>query len=61
MLIVKKGKILRFVCRGCDCEFVVGYHSIKNEGGNFYCSCPMCGTECHTDYAKQPRRVLWEG
>lgn len=52
-MIIKKGKIIYFICLSCDCEFTVGIHSVKSNDGNYYCSCPMCGMECHTDVAEQ--------
>lgn len=53
MLIKKKGKIFRFICAACYCEFVAGINSVQVSDGNYYCICPMCGAECHTDVAKQ--------
>ena len=51
MLILEKGTVLSFVCDGCDCEFIAGIHSVETPDGgeNYYCKCPMCGIECHTD------------
>lgn len=53
MLIKKKGKVITFDCNACGCEFIVGVNVSKNYDGNFYCNCPMCGSECHTDWARQ--------
>ena len=53
MLIKKKGRVLYFICLACGCEFVVGINSVGATDGNFYCNCPMCGADCHTDYSRQ--------
>jgi len=53
MLILKKGEILQFICQACNCEFVAGKNAVKNVDGNYYCKCPMCGADCHTDESKQ--------
>lgn len=55
MLITKHGKTLLFICDACECQFFVGIHSVKtpDNGENYYCNCPECGCECHTDVARQ--------
>lgn len=52
-MIIVKEKVIYFVCSSCDCEFTEGIHSVQSSDGNYYCCCPMCGMECHTDVAKQ--------
>jgi len=49
MKIIKKGTIVSFVCASCGCEFVVGIHAVKDEDGNYYTGCPICGVTCHAD------------
>lgn len=49
MKIVKKGKVIPFICGSCRCEFLAGINGIQNNNGNYYAECPMCGTDCHTD------------
>ena len=55
MLIKKKGTVLAFECASCGCEFDCGIKSAKttDNGENYYCNCPMCGAECHTDWGHQ--------
>lgn len=49
MLIKKKGIIVSFICKSCGCEFDCGIKSVIESDGNYYCNCPMCGTDCHAD------------
>lgn len=49
MRIIKEGHVIPFDCRSCECRFVVGVKQIKSCDGNYYCRCPECGSECHTD------------
>ena len=62
MRILKQGVTLTFICPACDCEFVVGIHSVSttDQQENFYGSCPQCGAECHTDWAQQKHRMTAE-
>ena len=56
MLILKKGETITFDCPACGCEFVAGIKAVKTDQGNYYCKCPMCGSECHTDVSRQNER-----
>lgn len=56
MLIKKKGETIEFACQSCGCEFVAGIRSVSTSDGNYYCACPMCGADCHTDVSKQTAR-----
>lgn len=55
MLVTKRGKTLSFICDACESEFIAGIHSAEttDNGENYYCCCPVCGAECHTDWARQ--------
>jgi transcription elongation factor Elf1 len=53
MLVKKQGKTFEFDCPACESVFVAGIHSVKDEGGNYYCQCPVCGAECYTDVTRQ--------
>ena len=55
MLVTKRGKTLSFICDACESEFIAGIHSAEttDNGENYYCHCPVCGAECHTDWARQ--------
>lgn len=52
--IIKEGLVIPFSCLICECSFVVGINALKSDDGNFYYTCPACGTRCHTDVAKIP-------
>ena len=52
--IIKEGLVIPFSCSICECSFVVGINVLKSDDGNFYYTCPTCGTRCHTDVAKIP-------
>lgn len=57
MIVKKTGTVLEFVCWSCDSVFVAGINSVKRTAdANYYCKCPVCGAECHTDAAKQPSK-----
>ena len=49
MRITKSGTIVRFDCQACGSRFVIGIHSAEtpDKGENYYCHCPVCGSECH--------------
>ena len=49
MKIIKKGTVISFVCESCGCKFVIGIHAVKDENGNYYTGCPICGVTCHAD------------
>lgn len=55
MIVTKRGKTLIFDCGMCESEFIAGIHSAKttDNGENYYCICPVCGNECHTDIVRQ--------
>ena len=48
MKILKKGKVVPFKCLACDGEFTVGIKVTKEDDGNYYANCPMCGNDCHS-------------
>lgn len=55
MIIKKIGTVLEFVCRSCDTVFIAGINAVEcTTDANYYCKCPVCGAECHTDASKQP-------
>ncbi len=54
MRIKKMGTVLEFRCASCNSVFDVGINSVKSMDANYYCKCPVCGAECHTDVSKQP-------
>ena len=49
MRIIQGGTVVSFFCPSCDCMFVAGIHEVESDDGNYYCKCPLCGRECHTD------------
>lgn len=53
MIIRKMGKVIEFTCRSCEGTFAAGINTVQNSNGNYYCKCPMCGSECYTNVAEQ--------
>ena len=45
---LKKVKVVPFKCLACDGEFTVGIKVAKEDDGNYYANCPMCGNSCHS-------------
>ena len=58
MRIKKMGTVLEFMCASCNSVFVAGINSVSSMDGNYYCICPVCGAECHTDVSKQPPKEV---
>ena len=58
MKVIKKGTVVSFVCASCGCEFVAGIHAVKDENGNYYVHCPICGAECYADVNARDQK--WE-
>ena len=56
MQIKKMGNVIEFSCGSCGGIFYAGVNETDNSNGNYYCKCPMCGSECHTDVAKQSNK-----
>ena len=49
MKIIKEGRVVSFECTSCGCEYLAGINSTRDNDGNYYAACPMCGAECHAN------------
>lgn len=51
MKVITWGTTVKFFCKSCGSEFVVGINIVKtpDKGENYYSYCPVCGGECHAD------------
>ena len=60
MKITKKGCIVPFDCTSCESEFIAGINAVVVQDGNFYAECPLCKSECHTDYGRMNRNDSYD-